>query len=264
MSHFAVAVFTNKRTTVEELLEPYDEGLAVDKYLQYTKAQLIENARRELEEIRTTTYAEYLKNPTAYLEKVCHGDAQNKHYQFLSSEFIKRYNETDEQILQRELSYYEDDMQDQDGNVYSTYNPDSKWDWYVCGGRFSDMLIDLDSEGKADELPVRKVDFIEMSRMERESMAPYEKAINDGFYKPEYLKRMYPNEEIYEKIQTTFWTRAVVTPDGEWHEVGKMGWFGCSSEEPEETTKWVDTYYDRFLAKAIENDWDIHIIDCHI
>ena len=56
MSHFVVAVFTNKRTTVEELLEPYDEELAVDKYLQYTKAQLIENARRELEETRTTTY----------------------------------------------------------------------------------------------------------------------------------------------------------------------------------------------------------------
>ncbi len=264
MSHFAVAVFTNKRTTVEELLEPYDEGLAVDKYLKYTKAQLIENARRELEETRTTTYAEYLQNPTAYLEKVCHGDAQNKHYQFLSSEFMKRYNETDEQILQRELSYYEDDMQDQDGNVYSTYNPDSKWDWYECGGRFSDMLIDSDNGEKADELPVRKVDFIKMSRMERESMAPYEQAINDGFYKSEYLKRMYPTEEIYEKIHTTFWTRAVVTPDGEWHEVGEMGWFGCSSEEPEEIIKWVDAYYDKFLAQAIENDWDIHIIDCHI
>lgn len=264
MSHFAVAVFTDKNTTVEELLEPYDESLEVDEYLLYTRKQLIEHARRKLEETRVAEYTEYLKDPAAYLKEVCCGNTQDQRYQFLSSEFMKRYNETDEQILQRELSYYEDDMQDQDGNVYSTYNPDSKWDWYECGGRFSDMLIDSDSGENADELPVRKVDFIKMSRMERESMAPYEKAINDGFYKPEYLKRMYPTEEIYEKIRTTFWTRAVVTPDGEWHEVGKMGWFACSSEEPEEIIKWVESYYDKFLAQAIENDWDIHIIDCHI
>ena len=209
MSHFAVAVFTNERTTVEELLEPYDEDLAVDKYLQYTKEQLIEDTRRELEEIRTTTYAKYLEDPAAYLKKVCNGDVQNQHYQFISSEFMRRYNETDEQILQRTLSDYDDDM-------------------------------------------------------EGESMAPYEKAVNDGFYKSEYLKRMYPTKEVYEKIQTTFWTRAVITPDGEWHEIGEMGWFGCSSEEPEEIIKWVESYYDRFIAKAIKNDWDIHIIDCHI
>lgn len=263
MSHFAVAVFTDKNTTVDDLLEPYDENIRVDKYLLYTREQLIQNARRRLEETLTTQYAAYLKDPAAYLERVCHGDADNPHYQYISSEFMKRYNETDEQILRRELQSYEEDMQDQEGNVYTTYNPDSKWDWFVLGGRFSGMLISESGE-EENELPVRCVDFIKMSRVERESMTPYEKAINDSFYKPEYLKRMYPNEVVYEKIQTTFWTRAVVTPDGKWHEVGQMGWFACSSEEPEEIIKWVNAYYDTFLAPAIENNWDIHIVDCHI
>lgn len=29
---------------------------------------------------------------------------------------------------------------DKDGNIYSTYNPDSKWDWWKVGGRFSKQL----------------------------------------------------------------------------------------------------------------------------
>ena len=57
MSHFAVAVFTDENTTVDDLLEPYDENIRVDKYLLYTREQLIQNARRRMEETRTTHYA---------------------------------------------------------------------------------------------------------------------------------------------------------------------------------------------------------------
>lgn len=37
MSHFSVAVFTDEDTTVEDLLEPYWEGLEVEKYVYKTK-----------------------------------------------------------------------------------------------------------------------------------------------------------------------------------------------------------------------------------
>ena len=33
-----------------------------------------------------------------------------------------------------------------DDGLYSTYNPNSKWDWYLIGGRFSDGL-ELTDEG---------------------------------------------------------------------------------------------------------------------
>ena len=103
-----------------------------------------------------------------------------------------------------------------------------------------------------------------MRGVEKESLRPYDEAVSDGFYKPEYLKRLYPTPEVYEKIQTEFWTRAVITPDGEWHELGRMGWFGMSSEEPEDTLEWVEKYYERFIEPAIENGWTLNIIDCHI
>ncbi len=33
MSHFSVAVFTDENTTVEDLLEPFYEGIEVEKYI---------------------------------------------------------------------------------------------------------------------------------------------------------------------------------------------------------------------------------------
>ena len=47
MSHFSVAVFTDEDTTVEDLLEPYWEGLEVEKYVYKTKKELIEYGKGE-------------------------------------------------------------------------------------------------------------------------------------------------------------------------------------------------------------------------
>ena len=169
MSHFAVAVLTDENTTVDELLSPFDENITVEEYMVHTREELIRKAREELEEIKNTNYAEYLKDPAAYLEKRCHGDVQNRHYIFLSTEFEDRYKENDEEILKRELSYYDEDMVDADGNAYSTYNPDSKWDWYSIGGRFSDMLLSIDSDTWADELPAPDINLLGMEQEESNS-----------------------------------------------------------------------------------------------
>lgn len=264
MSHFAVAVFTDESTYVDDLLEPYYEGLTVEKYLYRTKSELLKHAREYLENYKNTRYAEYIADPEAYLQTRCHGDRENGHFVYISTEFMNRYNESDEEVLQREYADYDDDMIDADGNVYSTYNPKSKWDWYEIGGRFSGMLMSLKKEGIFDELPVSDIDFLEMRKEEIKSLSPYDKAISDSFFTEEYMKRMYPSQEVYEKICTTFWTRAAVTPDGEWHELGEMGWFGMSSEEPEDTIKWVEKYRETFIEPAIKNGWEIHIVDCHI
>ena len=42
----------------------------------------------------------------------------------------------------------------------------------------------------------------------------------------------------------------MVTPDGEWHETGSMGWWGLSSETHEEAVSWEEGFYERFLATA--------------
>lgn len=264
MSHFAVAVLTDENTTIGELLAPYDERIKVEKYVEYTREELIGYARKKLEEIKNTSYAEYQKHPKKFLRDHCYGDPRNQFYQFLSTEFTKQYNESDEEILARELAKYPEDMVDSDGNAYTTYNPNSKFDWYGIGESFANMLISLDTGEYANELPVSQIDFPKMAKAKKDKLLSLEDYIAKGEYKTEYLRRMYPDEETYELIKTTFWTRAVVTPDGKWHEIGQMGWFCYTSEEPEAVAPWVRNYFDSFMKPAIKNGWTVHIVHCHI
>ncbi len=73
--------------------------------------------------------------------------------------------------------------------------------------------------------------------------------------KETYLERM--------KKCSRFYTFAVITPDGTWHEMGQMGWFGMSSETAEEKEQWIENYKKRFIDAADPNWWLV-IVDCHI
>lgn len=48
MSHFSVAVFTDENTTVEDLLEPFYEGIEVEPYIALTKEQIIQRGKRKI------------------------------------------------------------------------------------------------------------------------------------------------------------------------------------------------------------------------
>ncbi len=229
MSHYPVSVFTNRNTTVDCLLAPYDESLEVEKYVSLTAEQLIHNKRCRLSKFSKNQYQKYLQDPKGYLEEYCGGNPYGYSYKYVSSEFLNECSMTDEELLKRVLSYYDPDMQDMFGNVYSTYNPDAKWDWWVEGGRFADRLYDKTKKEYVNEARVSDIDFKKMR-----------------------------------KDRTRFWTRAVVTPDGKWSELGQMGWFGLSSEQPGETIPWVLGFEERFLKPALQNDWTLTIVDCHI
>ena len=46
MSHFTVAVITSKKEKLEEMLASYDENLEVEPYIEKTKKEIIEKARK--------------------------------------------------------------------------------------------------------------------------------------------------------------------------------------------------------------------------
>lgn len=233
MSHFSVAVFTKPGQTVEELLAPYDENLEVEPYLKYTRQQAIDEARK------------------------------------LWSTLTK--DMSDDDCWQYIANDYDADMIGEDGSIYSTYNPKSKWDWWEEGGRWSGMLK---SNGETvDSCQVQEADFsIDRERYKRSlrfwdvvvDHQPEAKA--DEFfslYKESYYREYYGNRETYARQQAAFVTYAVVTPDNEWHAPGDMGWFGCSSESAEQFRDWYDHYQERFIDSA-EPDWTITLVDCHI
>ena len=166
----------------------------------------------------------------------------------------------------------EDETTDAEGNILSTYNPKSKWDWWEVGGRWTGIL-------KMGGKPVSSGRFgdLTLSHDDKEAYAYHlrfwdvvvdhqpAKPGEDftSFYRESYYREYYGDRETYARYQTQFSTYAVVTPDGVWHGKGEMGWWGCSSESADQAKDWEEHYKERFLDTA-DPDWVLTIVDCHI
>lgn len=118
MSHFVGFVFGSN---VDELLEPYDENMVVDAYVRYTKDEAVDEVKRR--------HADNYEYALKVLDK----------YQDPKSDWEKEQVERANKIIEGGIGIsYEDaweeakkwgyDMDDNE-NLLSTYNPESKWDW---------------------------------------------------------------------------------------------------------------------------------------
>ena len=83
-----------------------------------------------------------------------------------------------------------------------------------------------------------------------------------NMYRKEYFINRYETKENYANIQSQLCTYAVLMPNGEWFEPGKMGWWGVSHAEMDAQKEWDENYH-KFFEQA-EDDWMITIVDCHI
>lgn len=118
MSHYSLAVITDEPDNIEKMLAPYDESIEVEPYIDITKEEIIKRA-----EERKNSYIEELKN--------------GKELRDWQQEYLNA--NTDEELYQ--LERYEDEEYDENGNMLSKYNPNSKWDWYEIGGRWHNEII---------------------------------------------------------------------------------------------------------------------------
>ena len=252
MSHFAVAVFTKPNgATVEELLAPYDENMETELYVDRTKEEVLEEIAEyedEYPEYKTMTDEEKIKDFFGY-----------RHF-------------------------------DEEGNPMTSYNPNSKWDWYVVGGRFAGLLKAKEGnhgdgsvfnpnpkkKGEYDSARISDIDF-SMDIDEYNKAIRYWEVVVEkqplkenenekdffNWYRDGYYEEYYKDKETYAKIHASLCTYAVITPDGEWHQKGEMGWWGTSSETANESLDWDLHYKERFIDVA-DPDWTLTIVDCHI
>jgi len=116
------------------------------------------------------------------------------------------------------------------GKRQTTYNPDSKWDWYVVGGRWNG---EIKGEPRDDA--------------------------DGGFNFGSEFHGIEENscrvEEICKGIPF-----AILTPEGEWIERGKMGWWGMTIDE-KDGDEWAET------VKRVFEKYAGHLavgVDCHI
>lgn len=194
MSHFVGLVFGSN---VEELLNPYSEDLRVEPYIELTKEEAIQKAKKDVEWI-----LEHPNNPSIDVARSIKTDEQ-------FYEFAQRFGV--EKI-------------DENGNFLTTYNPNSKWDWWVMGGRWTGYLPTMYGQ-HSNSCSVSEVNWSKF--FEDNPLGPF----------------------------------CFITEDGEWHETARMGWWGMTSNDKEKKA-WREEF-ESYL-KSVDPDTKITAIDFHI
>jgi hypothetical protein len=264
MSHYTVMVIGDD---VDWILEPYNESLEVEPYIDQTKEEL---------------HKEFM---------ACYGRiyAENKPEGLLDA--FEELTLSLDGVNAKWLDKWNGQKLDKHGNALTTYNPDSKWDWYQVGGRWSGSLI-LKSNRKGklgskswanenEEIPSGRADVafkkdIDWDAMNKEAAEDAAKDWDDLFdpnpdhcrYNPKYVTKqrelhlkMYGTKEEYVKRRGIWTPYAYVSEDG-WVAPGSMGWWGMSSDDTEDRDKY-DQEFKEFISNLPGNA-TITMVDCHI
>lgn len=242
MSHYAVLVLSKQNQEIDELLAPYSENIKVSPYLEYTKKEALDIIKKHY-----VPYNDKLKI-------------------FTKDELIQWFVNINNYSIGK------------DGNIYSTYNPDSKWDWYSYGGRFSDSLKLKNSDDWVDSALVKNIDWGPHLLTDKEKnkirrwweiniygypLKAGEKKDENFIWNKDWYKARYRDAETYILIQSSISFHSIITPDGVWHEPSKMGYFACTNGKPEMELEWDLNFKKTFIDTA-DPEWVATVIDCHI
>ncbi|AWN05071.1 hypothetical protein SEA_EASLEY_46 [Gordonia phage Easley] len=252
MSHFTVTValpghldLAKVSDALAEALAPFDENIRVPRYVQSTRAELIAHGRKVIAEYATGLYAEYQElGEKGY--RAAHPHAPEQHIAYLAGTsegggFPAKLAWSDEQVYADAVRWEEPEDIGPDGEVYSTYNPKSQWDWWTVGGRWGGMWQLREPSAELSALT------------EGSAFGLSENARKDGRTDVARIEQLVP-----ESIEPTF---ALVDLDGEWHERGSMGWFGMVSDE-KDSDDW-NANYTRAISEMPKDTWLVNV-DCHI
>ena len=106
----------------------FDENLEVEKYVRTTKKELIQEGKERIRYLKKI-YKMYKKDKRKYRREHFNNIQHLKFIKTVPS--MAKWN--DEKIYKYEIRFYKEDEITEDGGIYSTYNPKSKWDWYEIG-----------------------------------------------------------------------------------------------------------------------------------
>lgn len=116
------------------------------------------------------------------------------------------------------------------GLYKSTYNPNSKWDWWRIGGRWDGIIKNNPQESE------------------------------NGFNFDSKHETLGNNMILVKDIKEDNIPFAIVTPEGEWIEHGKMGWWGIVTDEKDKDN-WkeiVKRVFEKY-SDCIAVGCDLHI-----
>lgn len=289
MSHFTCMVIG---FSAEEQLARFDENLRVP---EYARGEVSEKAK-----LKMLSY--YMKEKEAIF------DSFEQCYELFGEDWNDNQYRKDTDGIWRE---------------YTTYNPDSKWDWYQLGGRWSGMLHlkpgkkgvtgesgVFDNEPGIDQAFKKDIDFESMYQHAREEATEHYRQVveacggvipkldipapdrrndlpADADYKalwaeyhaqesvklfqgkvsnrpfgPELDDYQCTEEEYVQNAENAAISTFAYVLNGEWHQRGQMGWFGCVSDMTMSQAEW--NKHMREMVDALPDDTLLSIYDCHI
>ena len=231
MTHFNVAVFQRPDgPSVDELMYPYDENRSVELYVYLTRDEALAQARDEIIQAQ---------------RRMDEGRADQ--YAVM---LVEHADDDDETLLDWYADKWCERERDEEGNFLSVYNPESRYDYY---GEFDEMSFEdwLATGEEQDEEELRET-------WRRVSVD------GDGFWKPAYYTENYGDEDTFVAMCRMPAGWAVVTPDGVWHEPGKVGWFATDDATVESRREWVKSFQEEIVAPYDDGQTTVVMLDCHI
>ncbi len=221
---------------LSEVLHRFDENREVDRYISETKEQQIAEQRRRFEQA-----AENLRKYRAGEPPYDRPTLNDGHIRWITTEAPALAKLDDDALWEHIVSEYSDER-DENGAIWSTYNPDSKWDWWTIGGRWESYYRDRQGE------PIAA--FLAGLRKTKEGLAAGENLNphkGDPLANGGDLPWYFPHD--------------LLTSDQTWHRIGRTGWFGLRAEDMTEA-EWVD-----HAIEALEKEDPasvVYYIDFHI
>ena len=229
--HFEIGVIVEPDESLTDLLAPFDENLEVEPYIVATKQDIIEGAKRRADDI-----SRKLK------------EGKDKPEELEDWEKALLNAKTDEDYYNAAYEeYYE---YDEEGNQIARYNPDSRWDWYVIGGRWENSLLRKDGV-LVDYAKIKDINFTDNDAIYYQVLDWWRRyVVNSDTDHDKELKSKHTAESLA-RLRCKFHTGGVLA-GGEWHDMDEF------SEED-----WINGYYDRFIKNA-NPEAEFVIVDCHI
>lgn len=266
MSHYTVGIVIDKSCGIEELdyyvgslLGPFDENIEVDQYIDEYRFNYIMTVYKRKEQNREILN-EMINDPETFCKQ---RHMSIEQLEDNKKRLIDRINKTIMVEVNENLEHEDLDM---DGNILSTYNPDSKWDWYIIGGRWAGSLV-LKTGENVDFARFKDIDYDATYYNENYGFSS-EKELVEQYHKDpgfkEYIDSNYINLESFISldVEKKPFSYAMLI-DEKWIEPGRMGMFGISNSGDDDRDR-----YDKEIVEYLENkkeseDWLV-IVDCHI
>lgn len=176
----------------------------------------------------------------------------------------------------RYLEFFEDedcDVDETTGKRGYWQNPNSRWDWFVPGGRYANTLPLKDGSFARCFARVGEIQFGTVPEMHQKALDFWRKAVDGDLREGEtapfcwppadVLRREYRSAEDYASHNDKFVPWAVVK-DGEWHEEDEMGWWGLSANMgTDRAAAWREGFFDSYI-KDLDPKTPCTVVDCHI